>query len=147
MTHGLFMSTKRMTGFTHGHLPLVSDYLWVLSAQQDSLVSIYHSSCITHEYKSAWQELLASILNSSVIASKQCTSHVTWAQHARYLQIFSRHEAFLVFFYKLGCELYCKFLIEISSMLYKIIKSSRPLRLISISPQEGYIVNNNVRMS
>ena len=45
MTHGLFVSTKRMTGFTQIHLPLVSDYLRVLSTQQDSLVSI------SREYK------------------------------------------------------------------------------------------------
>ena len=42
MTHGLFVSTERMTGFTHVHSPLVSDhssvfqahdriYLWVFS--------------------------------------------------------------------------------------------------------------------
>ena len=30
--HGLFMSTKHMTGFTHTRLPLVSDYSRVLSA-------------------------------------------------------------------------------------------------------------------
>ena len=47
-----------MTGFINVHLPLVSDYSWVLSAQQDSLTSIYHSSVITREYKSAQQELL-----------------------------------------------------------------------------------------
>ena len=50
------MSTKCVTGFTHVHLPLVNDYSPVLSTQQDSLVSIYHSSVITREYKSARQE-------------------------------------------------------------------------------------------
>ena len=66
---------KRMTGYTHEYLPLVSDYLRVLSAQQDSLASIYRSSVITREYKSTRQELLSSIFNSSVIARKQCISH------------------------------------------------------------------------
>ena len=50
------MSTKRITGFTYVHLPLVSDYSLVLNARQDSLASIYHSSVITREYKSARQE-------------------------------------------------------------------------------------------
>ena len=68
MMHGLFVSTKRMTGFTHVHLPLVSDYSRELSAWQDSLASIYHSSVLTREYKSARQELFASIFNSSAIA-------------------------------------------------------------------------------
>ena len=62
------MSTKCMTGFTHKYLLLVSDYLQLLSAWQDSVSSIHHSSDITCEYKSAWQELLTSIFNSSVIA-------------------------------------------------------------------------------
>ena len=57
-----------MTGFTHTHLPLVSDYSQILSARQDSLASIYHSLVNTREYKSARQELLASIFNSSAIA-------------------------------------------------------------------------------
>ena len=52
-THGLFVSTKHMTDFTHMYLPLVSDYSQVLSARQDSLASIYHSSIITRKYKSA----------------------------------------------------------------------------------------------
>ena len=71
------------------------------SKWQDSLASIYHSSDITREYKSAWQELLASIFNSSAITCEQCTSRVTWAQHASYLQIFSRHEKLLAFFVNL----------------------------------------------
>ena len=50
-THGLLVSTKHMTGFAHEYLPLVSDYSRVLSTQQDSLTSIYHSSVIIHEYK------------------------------------------------------------------------------------------------
>ena len=53
MTCGLLVSTKRMTAFTHEYLPLVSDYSRVLSTRQDSLTSIYHSSLITREYKSA----------------------------------------------------------------------------------------------
>ena len=101
MTHGLFVSTKRMTGFIHVHLPLVSDYWGVLSARQDSLASIYHSSVITREYKSARQELLAYIFNLSEITRVQCTSRVTRAQHASYLQIFLRHEVLLVFFVNL----------------------------------------------
>ena len=74
--HGLLVNTKHMTGFTHKYLPLVSDYLQVLSAQQDSLMSIYHSSVITHKYKSAQQELVISIFYSSVIARKQFISCV-----------------------------------------------------------------------
>ena len=49
----LFVSNKPMTGFTHVYLPLVSDYLRVLSTQQDSLASIYHSSVIIREYQIA----------------------------------------------------------------------------------------------
>ena len=86
-----------MTGFTHMHLPLVSNYSRVLSAQQDSLASIYHSLVITLEYKNAQQELLVSIFNLSAIACEQCTSHVTRAQRMSYLQIFSKHEALLTF--------------------------------------------------
>ena len=85
----------------------------VLHPWQDSLVSITcmtgftsEYSVITREYKSARQELLKSIFNSSVIAREQCTSHVTWGQHVSYLQNFSRHEVLLIFFYKLGRELY-----------------------------------------
>ena len=33
--------TKQIKGFTDAHSPLVSDYSQVLSAQQDSLTSIY----------------------------------------------------------------------------------------------------------
>ena len=90
-----------MTGFIHVHLPLVSDYLQVLSTQQDLLASIYHSSVITRDYKSARQELLACIFKSSEITCVQCTSRVTRAQHASYLQIFWRHEALLAFFVNL----------------------------------------------
>ena len=95
---GLFVSIKCITGFTHVHLPLFSEYLLVLSAWRDWLRSIYHLSVITHEYKSVWQGLFASILNSSAIAPKQCTSHVKQAKHVSYLQIFSRYKALLVFF-------------------------------------------------
>ena len=65
-----------MTGFTHMHLPFVSDYSRVLSAWQDLLASIYHLSVVTREYKSARQELLANIFNLSAIAREQCTSRV-----------------------------------------------------------------------
>ena len=88
------------------HLSAITREYYV-RAWQDLLTSIYHSSVITCEYKSTWQELLVSIFNSSAIAWEQCTSHVAWAQHVSYLQIFSRHEALLVFFCKLGCGLYC----------------------------------------
>ena len=99
-----------MTGFTHVHLPLISDYSQVLSAWQDSLVSIYHSSFITREYKSALQELLISILNSSACNQSQAVYfHVAQAQHVSYLQIFSRHKVLLMFFCKLECELYCTY--------------------------------------
>ena len=40
-----------MIGFTHVLLPLVSDYLRVLCAQQDSLVSITRMTGFTHEKK------------------------------------------------------------------------------------------------
>ena len=96
MRHGLLVSTKHMTGFTHEYLLLVSDYLQVLSAWQDLLVGTHHLSvigCITCEYKSAQQELLASTFNSSVIVHEQCIPHVAWAQHTSYLQNFLRHEA------------------------------------------------------
>ena len=108
MTLGLFVSTKCMTGFTHMHLPLVSDYLRVLLVQQDLLTSMTHTtgftrkySVITREYKSAQQELLVSNFHSSAIAHEQCTSHVTRVQHTSYLQIFSRHETLLAFFVNL----------------------------------------------
>ena len=71
-----------MTDFTHVHLPLVSDYLRVLSTWQDSLANIYYLSVITGKYKSAQQELLMSIFNSSAVTRDQCTSRVALAQHA-----------------------------------------------------------------
>ena len=75
-----------MTHFTHVHLPLVSDYSQVLiKLTTGSLMSIYHSSVITREYKIAQQELLKSIFSLSAIARKQCYSHVAWAQHVSYL--------------------------------------------------------------
>ena len=55
--------------------------------RQDLLMSIYHSSVITCEHKSAQQELLASIFNSSITACEQCIPRVAQAQHASYLQI------------------------------------------------------------
>ena len=45
------MSTKHMTGYTHVHLPLVSNYSWVLCIWQDSLTSITHMTGFTREYK------------------------------------------------------------------------------------------------
>ena len=102
MTHGLFVSTKRMTGFTHAHLSLVSDYLWVLSSQQDSLMSIYHSSVITRKYKSARQELLVS--HSQAVYFSCCMSSTQ-----SYFQIFSRHEVLLTSFVNLdmSCTVNC----------------------------------------
>ena len=82
------------TTHTHEYLPLVSDHSQVLSSRPDLLVNIYHLSVITHEYKSARQELLTSIFNSSVITREQCILRVAQAQHARYLQTFSRHKCF-----------------------------------------------------
>ena len=58
--HDTWITTKCITGFTHEYLPLVSDYSQELSTRQNSLVSIYHLSVITREYKSAHQELLCS---------------------------------------------------------------------------------------
>ena len=129
------MSIKSMTGFTHVHLPLVSDYSQVLSAPQDSLVSVYRSSVITRKYKSAQQELLVSIFSLSAIAHEQYTSHVAWAQQANYLQIFSRHKALLAFFCKLGRELYCMYVasyisknLEISTVYQYVFMFMWPVR-------------------
>ena len=72
----LLMNVKSTTGFTREYLPLISAYSQILSAPQDSLVSVFNSSAITHT---------------------QCTSRVTWAQNMSYLQIFSTHEALLAF--------------------------------------------------
>ena len=83
MTHGLLVSTKHMTAFTQEYLPLISDYSRVLSVRQDSLMSIYHSSVITRDYKTARQELLVSILNSLIITREQCIPHVTVVQHGK----------------------------------------------------------------
>ena len=47
---------------------------------------------ITHGYKSARQELLAGMFDSSVIAQEQCISRVGRTQHVSYLQTFSRYE-------------------------------------------------------
>ena len=102
------MSAKCRTGFTHAYLPLIGDYLRVLSTRQDSLTSICYSLVITCEYKIALQELLTSIFNSSVIARKQCSPCVVQAQHMSYLQNFSRHKALQAFLCKLGWDLCCK---------------------------------------
>ena len=75
----------------------------------------YCSSVITREYKSAQQELLASIFNLSAIALKQCVSYVALAQHASYLQIFSRHEVLLTFF----INLYVSYTVCICNWLWK----------------------------
>ena len=104
-----------MTDIAHMHLLLVSDYSRVLCAQQDTLVSITYTTGFTHEYsiitceyKNTRQELFPSIFNPSAIACEQCASRVAQDQHSSYLQIFSRHETLLMFFCKLGCELYCR---------------------------------------
>ena len=47
-----------------------------------------------------------SIFNSSIIAREQCIPRVAQAQHASYLQNFSRHEASHAFVCKLGHEWY-----------------------------------------
>ena len=57
-------------------------------------MSIYHSSVITCEHKSAQQELLASIFNSSITACEQCIPRIAQAQHASYLQNFSKHNIY-----------------------------------------------------
>ena len=52
----------------------------------------------TCKYNGAQQELLTSILNSSIITHEYCFSRVTQAQHTSYLQNFVRHEASHMFF-------------------------------------------------
>ena len=64
------MSTKRMTGFTHVHLPLVSDYSGVLRARQDSLMSIQllltstkpHDRSSSRVFSTRQQSLTSSVL-------------------------------------------------------------------------------------
>ena len=113
-----------MTGFTHTHHTTCHWLLTsILSARQNSLASIYHSLVITCEYKSARQELLVSIFNTSAIACKQCTSRVARAQHASYLQIFSRHGALLVFFVNLDVSCTVKERILETSLDKKIINT------------------------
>ena len=81
-----WITTKCITGFIHEYLPLISDYSQVLSTRQNSLVSIYHLSVITCEYKSAHQELLCSeSFNLSVITREHCISRVALTQHMGYL--------------------------------------------------------------
>ena len=89
---------KCMTGFTHALLPLVKDYLLALAHNR-----IYSQVFTTRQIllASSQQELLVSNFNLSAIAHKQCTSHVTQAQHTSYLQIFLRHKALLAFFVNL----------------------------------------------
>ena len=117
------MSTKRMTGFTHIHLPLVSDYSRVLHTQQDSLANITCMtgftcgySVVTHEYKSAQQELLSSIFNLSAITREQCTSCVARAQHKSYPQNVSKHKALLAFFVNLDVS--CSYCIKTDLNLF-----------------------------
>ena len=69
-------------------------------------MSIYYSLVITHEYKTAQQELLVSIFNSSIITREQCIPRVTRAEHTSDLQNFSRRDALHAFFCKLGRERY-----------------------------------------
>ena len=72
--HGLFMSTKHVTGFTHTYLPLVSDYLQVLSANITRkylpLVSYYLrvQKCTTGVTRKYFQHVNYRF--------EQCTSHV-----------------------------------------------------------------------
>ena len=50
-----------------------------------------------------------SIFNSSIIAHKQCVSHVVRVQHVSYMQNFLRHGMSHTFVCKLGRELYVQF--------------------------------------
>ena len=93
-------------------------------------MSIYHLSVITRDYKSARQELLVSIFNSSVIAYEQCVPCVAQAQHISYLQNFSRYKGLHTFFSKLGRELYrmyiCMFLSnKLTFLKWQILQPDR----------------------
>ena len=104
-----------MTGFTHVLWPLVSDYLWVLSAQQDSLVSIYHSSVITCKYKSAQQQLLASIFNRFQAVYFSCRTSPTHKLSSNFLEA----QSVSCVFCKLGSELNCNIIKNLNSCCNK----------------------------
>ena len=135
-----------MTGFTHTPLPLVSDYLLVLSARQDSLTSIYHLSDITRKFKSAQQELLLSNFNLSAIAHKQCTSHVARAQHASYLQIFLRHKALLPFFVNLdgSVQYSSKVTLHSLTLLLQVSRCTQSHKHVSRLKLQAILWNNQV---
>ena len=84
-------------------------------------MSIYHSSVLTCKYKSALQELLVSIFNSSAIARVQSPSYVARARNASYLQIFSRHEVLLAFFVNLDVSHTVYHNMQSTMCIFKII--------------------------
>ena len=106
-----------MIGFTHVHLPLVSDYSQVLRAQQDSLMSItcttvftHEYSVLTHEYKSAQQEIFVSIFNSSALYFS-CRTSPTHKLSSNFLKARSVTRIFC----KLRHELYWSYIILTSN--------------------------------
>ena len=78
-----------------------TSFQWLLTSIMRTTEFTREYSVITRKYKSAQQELLASIFNSSAITREQCTSHVARAKHSSYLQNFSRHKSLLAFFVNL----------------------------------------------
>ena len=114
MTHGLFVSTKRITDFTHGLLLLITDYLWALHAQQDSLASI---TCRVHRNHS-WvfsyysqvqkckigvtREYFQLVSNRSQAVCFSCYTSPTHELPSEFLETQSVTHVFC----KLGCELY-----------------------------------------
>ena len=104
MTCGLFMSNKRITGFTHMHLPLVSDYLRVLRARQDSLASIQLllTSIKLHDrsYLRVFSTHQQSPASSVLLVSHEPNTQVVF-------QNFFRYNTLLTCFCKLGRDLYC----------------------------------------
>ena len=101
-----------MTGFTHVHLPLVSDYSQVLRARQDSLESISCATEFTCKYKSAQHKLLVSIFNSSAIASN----------HSRAVCLLASHEPSTRVIFKIsrGTKHYSRFFVnlDVSCTIY-----------------------------
>ena len=95
-----------MTAFTQEYLPLISDYLRVLSVRKDSLTSIYHSYRLLLASTKLHDRSYSSIFNSSIIAQEQCIPRVARAQHASHLQNFLRHDILHAFVCKLKHELY-----------------------------------------
>ena len=90
MTHRLFVSTRCMTGFTQVLLPLVSDYLRVLHARQDSLTNTkLHNRSYLWVFSTCQQSLTSSVLL------------MLRAQRTRCLQNFLRHDVLLAFFVNL----------------------------------------------